>query len=99
MSTDDDDMIKLDELMSDPIKLLEHIADIIDHGEVDQWSSDMLREMALDFRIKKYRVTSPQTFEISEEDLHRLEQLGAYDSGETESYDIGSKVRSNMRKL
>jgi hypothetical protein len=85
--------IDIDELMENPEKLLIHIADLIDRGEVDQWSSDMLREMAHDFKIKKYKIASPNTFEISEDNLHRLEQLGAYEDGETESYDIGSKVR------
>ncbi len=87
--------IDINELMSNPEKLLTHIADLIDCGEIDQWSSDMLREMAHDFGIKKYRIASPNTFEISEKDLHRLEQLGATEDGDTESYDIGTTVRSN----
>lgn len=87
--------IDINELMSNPEKLLTHITDLIDCGEIDQWSSDMLREMAHDFKIGKYKTMTSQVFEISEIDLHRLEQLGATEDGNTESYDIGAKVRTN----
>jgi hypothetical protein len=46
---------ELNEMLKTPDKLLDHIADLIEHGDTDQWSSDMLHEMASDWRKGKYR--------------------------------------------
>jgi hypothetical protein len=47
---------ELDKMLQTPDILLDHIADLIYTGDIDQWGADMLHEMANDWRNKKYKL-------------------------------------------
>jgi len=52
MSIEED---RLNKMLQTPDILLDHIANLIYTGDIDQWGADMLHEMASDWRKGRYK--------------------------------------------